>query len=107
MADVLTYVKHYIGRGWCPVPLKRGTKQPAIDGWPDFVCDDRAVKKFWGGHTPCGVGLPLGRSGLIDIELDDEHARCAAAIPLPRTAMVFGHDWRYTLLVQVSEQRQT
>lgn len=79
-------------RGWVPVPLKPGTKRPALGDWPETRYRDAdAVKQAFSGE-PYNLGVALGNAsgGLVDIDLDHPKAPYAARFFLPSETMRTG-----------------
>lgn len=70
----------YAGRGWCVLPLAPRGKNPLQQEWQHKASNDAEVVSGWweGEFCGCNVGLLLGpRSGVIDLECDDEAAEKA------------------------------
>lgn len=64
-------VEEYLARGWIVVPIPRGAKVPKVEGWQT----GRFGAAWFRGDE--NIGVHLGPSGLVDIDLD-----CAEAIEL-------------------------
>lgn len=71
---------NYHAQGLPPIPIKRGAKQAAIDGWQSRSIPVEEFGQYWGGSAPCGLAIPLGArsKGLIDMDLDWPEARALA-----------------------------
>lgn len=82
----------YIRRGWAPTPLAPTSKCPVLSGWQTTRLTEGDIPKHWNNGQ--GVGLVLGLSGLVDIDLDHPLAVRLAPRFLPGTRMVGGHDGR-------------
>ena len=78
---------------WC-VPIKAGTKSPALENWPHLRLDsEEALRRYF--SQSCGVGalLGIGPKILADLDLDcPEALRVAQEVNLhSKTDRVFGH----------------
>jgi len=71
---------NYAEQGLPPIPIKRGTKQAAIENWQSRTVPVGEFPQYWGGVTPCGVAIPMGGRSrcLIDMDLDWREARTLA-----------------------------
>ena len=69
--------KTYINRGFAPIPLPSGSKNPKRDGWQHERHTIEDIPKVWNNGQ--GVGLLLGEpsGGLVDVDLD-----CPEAVKL-------------------------
>ena len=77
-------------RGWMPIPIPRGSKNPNRKGWQNEKRSrDELISCFNNGQN---VGILLGKPsrGLIDIDLDCREAVSIADEILPSTRMVSG-----------------
>ena len=67
-----------------PLPIKPGTKRPALLGWQRFCSEEMPsclVAKFTKSSIAYGVGLALGYRGVIGIDVDtDDTAQIRAVI---------------------------
>ena len=59
--------------GYRPVPIKRDTKRPPMDGWQDFAYSLGCERQF----ETCGAGILLGEAVGFDIDVDDPAAVAA------------------------------
>ena len=90
----------YLARGWMPIPLPRGSKNPNRKGWQkERWTNDDLPRCFINGQN---IGLLLGEpsSGLVDVDLDAHEALSIAGSVLPATSMIsgragspFSHRW--------------
>ncbi|MFH2050921.1 MAG: VapE domain-containing protein [bacterium] len=71
-------VAEYIARGWHPIPLRERDKRPAAK-WANVAFAEDDFPK--GGN----VGINLGMSNLMVLDLDTEAARRVAPLIVPRT----------------------
>jgi hypothetical protein len=82
----------YIARGWCPLPVKHGTKALAMTGaleeWR--ITATSAGEHFNGHDQNIGVLLGTASGGLVDVDLDDPLTLHIADRFLPHTDSVFG-----------------
>jgi len=81
----------YLTRGWQPVPVPHGEKNPRLKEWGDLKITRRNVSDYFDGE-PQNIGVRLGRAsgGLTDVDLDCDEALTLASHFLPKTAAVFG-----------------
>lgn len=90
VADEAPGAALYIKRGWCPIPVPAGSKNPSRKGWQDERHTEADIKRVF---APSGnVGLLTGApsNGLLDIDLDAAEAIEAARYFLPATDMRHG-----------------
>jgi hypothetical protein len=89
---IRSVVQTYLRRGWVPTPLVSHSKKPLLDDWPTRRVTEDDIPRLWtNGH---GVGLVLGTTGLVDVDLDCDIAVTLARRFLPTTGMISGHDGR-------------
>ena len=81
----------YARRGWAPVPIPHGEKNPNLRGWQNLRIGPAEVPRQFNGR-PQNIGVVLGEpSGyLVDLDLDALEALAAAAYLAPDTPAVFG-----------------
>ncbi len=72
----------YIARGWRIVPIPAGLKRPMAENWQNRI--------FAATDIAANIGVVLGPSKLVDIDLDDPKAAELAWQYLPETGAVFG-----------------
>ena len=72
-------------RGWCPVRVRRGSKEPLDKGWQDRRFTEDEIPRVF---VNCNVGVLLGEAsgGLVDADFDQREATIIAAALLPATA---------------------
>jgi hypothetical protein len=99
MTTILESALDYLRRGWSVIPIKPGTKLPAIATWKPFQtarATEETVRK-WFRNGKSGIGIVCGAisGGLTVIDFDDEqsylewsktHAKIATAVPTVKTA---------------------
>jgi hypothetical protein len=72
--EVLAVARFYGDRGWRVLPVKPGSKEPALSDWPKLATADQSTIEDWwtNGYAGCGVGICAGAaSGLLAIDVDD------------------------------------
>lgn len=79
----------YTQRGFVVVPIPHRGKSPDFDGWQDLRLDAETVEAEFTGRK--NIGINLGPSGLVDIDLDCPEARKLAKHYLDQTA-TFGRE---------------
>jgi hypothetical protein len=90
MSSSLDSAIDYLSRGWMPIPLPHGSKNPNRKGWQNERWSrDELPHRFNNGQN---VGLLLGEpsSGLVDVDLDCPKAIAIADELLPATEMISG-----------------
>lgn len=85
----LEVAREYTGRGWYVVPIPAGTKYPRLDGWQTLRLDEETLPSHFNGQAQ-NIGVLLGASGLVDIDLDSPEAIRLAEAFLPSTGAIFG-----------------
>lgn len=87
---ILDAAKHYLQRGWAPIPVPEKSKAPTIKRWTKLRLTEEEVDKHF--SEPCNIGILLGEpsGGLVDVDIDSEDALDLAAELLPNTDAVFG-----------------
>lgn len=80
----------YHARGWVPIPLRPREKRPTRDAWPDLRPTSGDLLELFSGQA--NVGIHLGPSGIVDIDLDCPEAVTLAPALLPPTTLRFGRD---------------
>ncbi len=58
---------YYVALGLRPIPIPKGTKAPALPGWPSLALG----AEHWRAHPEQGIGILLGPSGLASLDIDD------------------------------------
>lgn len=86
--------RHYLARGFAPIPVSPKSKAPAMKAWPEFRVTDAEV----GAHFTNGdnVGLLLGEASawLVDVDIDADDGLEHAARFFPSTGLVSGRKSR-------------
>jgi len=89
----------YHARGWAPIPIPLGVKNPGFPGWQKLrLTADDLPKHFLepssddDGPDGQNIGLLLGdpSNGLTDVDLDSPETVALAARFLPPTGAIFG-----------------
>jgi hypothetical protein len=78
MASVRSALDHaliYAQWGWRVVPIKPGTKRPALDDWVKRATTDAGlISDWWQAHPDHGVGIVTGeQSGIWVLDVDPDH----------------------------------
>ncbi len=87
MSNTLDFALDYHSRGWMPIPVPHGSKNPNRIGWQnERVTVEDLPRHFYNSSN---IGLLLGKpsNGLTDIDLDCSEARALARYFLPETTM--------------------
>lgn len=73
--SALDHALIYATWGWHVVPIKPGTKRPAIDDWVNAATtDQQLIAEWWQAHPDHGVGIVTGeRSGIWVLDVDPDH----------------------------------
>ena len=74
-----------LAKGWQPVRVKRGDKEPLDKGWQTRRFAEAEISREF---VDCNVGVLLGEAsgGLVDVDCDTPEAAIIAAALLPATA---------------------
>lgn len=99
--EVLTQALDAFERGWTPLPIRSGSKTPAVSGWSGITYEtaDDVRKVFLNAadfHKESldsfGLSVSLGEAsnGLVDVDLDHPKALRLRDLFLPHTAMMSG-----------------
>jgi hypothetical protein len=89
-SSTFDYAQKYYSRGWMPIPIPHGSKNPNRKGWQnDRWSRDDLPRCFNNGQN---LGLLLGKpsGGLVDVDLDCAEALSIATAVLPATNMISG-----------------
>src|SRR4051812_15874464 len=88
---VLSAAQNYLSRGWQPLPVPYGSKNPGRDGWQAERRTDADLDRDFGSRL-VNIGILTGEpsGGLIDIDLDTPEAIALASVFLPETGAIFG-----------------
>jgi hypothetical protein len=84
----LEFATKYLRRGWQPLPIAYGSKNPNFSGWQKFQTTEADLQKHFNG-SPQNIGVLLS-NGLTDVDLDSPEAVKIADFFLPPTEAVFG-----------------
>ncbi len=80
----------YQGRGFVPLPVPHGEKNPGFNGWQHYAPNNGQLARDFSGAGNIGLLLGEPSHGLVDIDLDWPEARSLAAQFLPATPMRSG-----------------
>ena len=90
-SKVLIAALDYIGRGWCPIPIRYRTKKPVMEEWQHLrITEQDAARYFNGADVNLGIHLGPPSGGLADVDLDLPVAIGLADRFLPPSSAVFG-----------------
>jgi DNA repair protein RadA/Sms len=80
----------YRSRGWMPIPIPQGSKNPNRRGWQKerWALDD--LPRCFNNDQNIGLLLGQPSCGLVDVDLDSPEARSIAESILPGTQMISG-----------------
>ncbi len=83
----------YFARGWQPIPIPKGSKNPNRAGWQK---ERRTLADLADFSGDVNVGILLGKpsSGLVDVDLDCDEAISLADKFLPQTPLIHGRPGR-------------
>jgi hypothetical protein len=88
---ILQAARAYLERGWKPVPVPAGQKNPNHLNWQlEAITLDNYRSKFKLWHHNIGVQHGSPSNGLCDVDLDCREARATARYFLPETGAIFG-----------------
>jgi hypothetical protein len=82
--------RNALDRGFQPVPIKKGTKRPAVTDWPHRRYDEKSIQEGFGDSSSIGLVLGSVSNGLVDIDIDHPLVWRLAKIFLPPTRMRSG-----------------
>ncbi len=82
--SALQTAEAYVKEGLLPVPIPRGEKAPKIPDWQHLRITEGNIGAYF-GDEPANLGVLLGDSGLVDIDLDAPEAASIAPAILPPT----------------------
>ena len=80
--DTLTIARDLLARGYKPLPIPLGAKNPILSNWQNLSITAENVTHYFNG-APQNVGVQMGRvsGGLADVDLD-----CNEAVKLAPTS---------------------
>ncbi len=79
------YAGDYLGRGYAPIPIRLGDKNPGYGGWNEWEVGPEELTEVFA--KPCNIGLLLGEpsGGLVDVDADVAEAVTVVPAFLPKT----------------------
>ena len=89
-------------------PIPHGEKVPTLKGWQNLrLATEADVERYFNGH-PQNIGVLLGASGLVDVDVDTAEAAALAPVLLP-TTRTFGRPGNPSShrIYRVAERRKT
>jgi hypothetical protein len=90
--EVQEAARDYLRKGWYPLPIPKGQKNPNLNGWPKFRVTETEIPNHFSNEQNIGLILGEASEGLTDVDLDCPEARKLARTILPKTAMVHGRE---------------
>lgn len=81
-------------RGWSPVPIPAGEKNPGFKSWQEFKSREERVEADFPASGNLGLLLGAPSGNLIDVDLDCAEALRLAPRLLPRTGLIHGRPGR-------------
>ena len=88
---VFRAARDYTSRGWSVIPIPFRQKAPTFRGWTEIRPGELDLPRlFNGGSANIGVLLGKPSGGLVDVDLDSQHAVRVAPRILPPTGVRFG-----------------
>ncbi|MBA4121494.1 MAG: DUF3987 domain-containing protein [Acidobacteria bacterium] len=88
MNQILEHARKYHRRGWQPLPIAYGSKNPNFSGWQKFQTTEADLPNHFNVAAQ-NIGVLL-HNGLTDVDLDSPEAVKIADYFLPPTDAVFG-----------------
>ncbi len=94
--STIEVVVGYLRKGFSVIPLKAGTKEPALHSWKEYQTRQptlEEVTNWWQSNPKYGVAIVCGKvSGLIVVDIDDPEkfkvALNALGLKIPKTPAV-------------------
>jgi KaiC/GvpD/RAD55 family RecA-like ATPase len=86
----MDYLKSYISRGWCIIPIPPHSKKAMLDNWQNLRISESEIPEYFHNNSNVGVLLGSPSQGLVDVDLDTKVAVKIAHFFLPDT-LAFGH----------------
>lgn len=70
--STLDLAKDYANRGWRVIPIKSGTKRPALNDWVNAATTSHdTIEKWWTANDVGGVGIVTGpKTGFFVLDVD-------------------------------------
>jgi len=89
-SSTLDSVLDYHSRGWLPIPIPAGKKEPVIKEWPKLRLAREDLPHYFSNGINVGLLLGSPSANLVDIDLDCPEALAIARKFLPDTNRVSG-----------------
>lgn len=90
MTAIKEAARGYLDGGWVPIPVQYKGKNPTVSEWQKRTTDSVNVEEEFYGDMNVGILLGEPSGGLVDIDLDCDHAIRSAEHFLPATYSIFG-----------------
>jgi P4 family phage/plasmid primase-like protien len=106
----LEYALQYLKRGWSVIPIKEGSKLPAIKSWTKFQTQlptEDEVTDWYEAYPNAGIALICGKvSGVFAVDIDIPHGGSTDGLNLPITLVSntgggghhYLYKWRHGLI---------
>jgi hypothetical protein len=114
-STVLDYARSYLSKGFSVIPVKRGTKRPALASWKEFqerYATDEELTSWFGNGSHNSIGIVTGViSGIAVVDFDSAEAIEFAKshnfppTPLVRTAKGYHAYYRHSPGVRNFQKR--
>lgn len=88
--NIIDAALRYRARGYMPIPVRAGTKEPLVAGWTDLRPSPAEISGLFAGEVSVGLSLGEASGWLVDVDLDCEEARRLAPEFLPATGAKTG-----------------
>jgi putative DNA primase/helicase len=84
-SSALAYALAYAAHGWPVLPIKPGEKLPLARcvprGFLDATTDPETIERWWSIAPDAGVGVAVGKAGLVAVDVDPRNGGDLAALP--------------------------
>jgi putative DNA primase/helicase len=81
----LAYALAYAAHGWPVLPIKPGEKLPLSRcvprGFLDATTDRETIERWWSRVPEAGIGVAVGKAGLVAVDVDPRNGGDLAALP--------------------------
>ena len=89
-SNIQEVAKDYLKRGWCPIPIPKGKKNPILGEYQKLRIVEAEIPGYFADDPNIGLVLGEASGGLTDVDLDCPEAIKLAPGFLPNTSMVHG-----------------
>lgn len=85
MGSALAYARAYAALGWPVLPIRPKSKAPLAScvprGFLDATTDREVIDRWWTAHPEAGIGVAVGRAGMVAVDIDPRNGGDIAALP--------------------------